>query len=344
MKFIRNAQLGYDRENIVNIPLYSSEPKANYEIFRNSVRSNANIIDATASSYTPSIERWHEGMYFEGRRETDEHMFYRMAADYNLIDLFGMEIIAGRTFDRSISTDLLKSYILNESAVRSIGWSVEEAIGEIFGNKEGKVIGVVKDFNFRSLRLSTQPLVINVFPRMFQYISLKIKPGNIPETIDFTRSTWERINPGFPFDYYFYDDEFDKLYKADMKLERLFKYFTFLAIFISCLGLFGLVAFIAQRRTKEIGIRKVLGAPVSNILFLLSIDFLKLIIIGIVIASPIAYFVMDNWLQGFAYKVNVGVFTFLLSGCFVLIISVLTVGFQVIRASLKNPVNVLKYE
>jgi len=344
MKFIRNKKLGYDRENIINIPLYSSETKAKYELFRNAILGNSDIIDATATSFTPSIERWHEGMYFEGKKETDNHSFYRMAGDFNLIDLFGIEIIAGRTFNRSIPTDLLHSYILNESAVRSIGWTPEEAVGKLFGSNEGKVIGVARDFNFRSLRFETQPLVMNVFPRMFQYVSIKIKPGDIPNTINYLRNSWEKTNPGFPFEYYFYDDEFDKLYKADMKLENLFEYFTFLAIFISCMGLFGLVSYITRRRTKEIGVRKVLGAPVQKLLFLLFKDFTVLILIGFLIASPLAYFVMDNWLQDFAYKTNISIVTILLSGLVVLSVALATVSCQIIKVTLTNPVKILKYE
>jgi putative ABC transport system permease protein len=344
MQFVRNKKLGYDKENIVNIPIYSKETKASYGVFRNAVLSNPNVVGVTATSYTPSIERWREGTFFEGRKENDDHAFYRMSGDFNLIDVFGIEMVEGRSFDRSHPADLLKSYVLNESAVKSIGWSNKEAIGKAFGDSLGMVIGVAKDFHFRSLRFSTMPLAINVMPRMFQYVSIKIKPGDIPNTIRFFESKWNEINPGLPFEFYFYGDEFDKLYKADTKLGILFRYFTFLAIFIACLGLLGLASFMAEKRTKEIGIRKVLGASVSGVVLLLSKEFTKWVLLANVIAWPIAWYTMNNWLQNFAYKIDIGFWVFVLSGGIALIIALLTVSSQAIKAALSNPVEALRYE
>ncbi len=344
MQYVRNKKLGYDRENIVNVPIYSPETKGNYETFRNEILSYPNIIGATATSFTPSVERWREGTFFEGRNETDEHSFFRMSGDYNLLDLFGMEIIAGRNFNRNYPGDLKKAWILNESAVNEIGWSNEEAIGKIFGSSSGRVIGVVKDFNYRSLRRKTAPMAINVLPGMFQYISIKIRPENMRDTINFLENKWLATNPGFPFEYYFYDQEFDKLYKTDLKLETLFKYFTFLAIFIACLGLFGLASFMTQQRTKEIGIRKVLGASVSGIVVLLSKEFTKWVLLANILAWPIAWIAMNSWLQNFAYRIDVGWMTFLLAGLSALLVAFLTVSFQAIKAAVANPINSLRHE
>jgi ABC-type antimicrobial peptide transport system permease subunit len=344
MQYVRNKKLGYDCENIVNVPIYGPETKTNYQIFRNEVLSHAKIVDATATSFTPSVERWREGLYFESRRETDEHMFYRISGDFNLLVLFGIELIAGRAFDRNIPTDLNDAFILNESAIKEIGWTAEEAIGKRFGSEEGQVIGVVKDFHFRSLRREMQPLAINVLPQMFQYVSIKIRPGDIPNTIGFLERTWKAINPGIPFEYYFINEEFDKLYKTDLKLQTLFGYFAFLAIFIACLGLLGLSLFTVQRRTKEIGIRKVLGASVSRIIALLSKDFVKLVLLANLIAWPAAYFAMNKWLQNFAYRIDIGWWMFALAGGLALLIAFVTVSAQAIKAALANPVEALRYE
>ncbi len=187
-------------------------------------------------------------------------MFWRMSGGYNWVELFGLEIIAGRGFKKGITSDLGDAFILNESAARSIGWSSSEAIGKEFGNSPGQVVGVIKDFHFRSLRRNTEPLAVNVSPRAFRYISVKILPEDIPNTIGFLASKWKEINPGLPFEYYFYADEFDKLYQSDIKLKMIFRYFSFMAILVACLGLFGLSLFIVRQKLREICIRKVLGA------------------------------------------------------------------------------------
>ncbi len=347
MRFIKSKGLGYNRENIVNIPIYSPETKSNFDIYRDNILDNANVTGATATSYTPSIERWREGMYFEGRKENDEIGFFRMSGDYNIIDLFGMEIIRGRNFSRSFPSDLKKGYLLNESAVNAAGWNVDGAVGKEFGGSRedpGRVIGVLKNFNFRSLRYGIPPMAINIFPRMYQYISIKIKPGDIQGTIGFLESKWKELNPAYPFEFYFYDDEFDKLYKADLRLEELFKYFTFLAIFIACLGLFGLSLFTVSRRTKEISIRKVLGAGVPEIVFMLLKNLLKLVLAASVLAVPTAWFFMDTWLRNFEYKTPSAWTMYALAGIAALIIALGTVSYHSIKAACTNPVDALKNE
>jgi putative ABC transport system permease protein len=343
MQFIRNKKLGYDRENIINVSIHSTETRERYETFRNEILRNTKIVDASATSFTPSVERWREGLYFEGRKDSDEHSFFRISGDFNFVELFGLELVAGRTFDRTIPSDLNNAYLVNESAVRAIGWTPEGALGKVFGNR-GKVIGVVKDFNFRSLRHDVHPLAINVMPRMFQQISIRIRPDGIPSTISFLESAWSKVNPGFPFEYYFCDTEFDKLYKSDERLQTVFSYFSFLAIFIACLGLFGLSLFTAQRRTKEIGIRKVLGASVAGIIGLLLQGLLKLVLIASLFAWPVAYFAMQSWLRDFAYRIDIGWWVFVLAGGLTLFIALLTVSAHALKAALANPVEALRYE
>ena len=344
MRFVQEKKLGYDRENIVNVPIYSPEAREKYPTYRNEILSHAKIIDVTATSFTPSVERWREGLYFEGRLESDEHSFYRMSGDYNLLEVFDIQLIAGRGFDRNIPADLYDAYILNESAVREIGWQPQEAIGKRFGNRDGVVIGVVTDFHFRSLRREMQPLAINVLPRMFQFISIKTRPGDLSDTIAFLERKWAATNPGIPFEYTFYDDEFEKLYRADLKLKTLFGSFSFLSIFIACLGLFGLSLFVAQRRTKEIGVRKVLGASAPEIVRLLLSGIVKLVLIASIFAWPVAYFAMHSWLAEFAYRTTIHWSIFLFAGGLALLIALLTVSTQAIRAALANPVEALRYE
>lgn len=346
MQFIRSKDLGYNRENILNVPMYSSETKLNYQTFKTEINRNPNIITTTASSYTPSIERWRQGEYFEGRKETDDHMFFRMACDYNYFELFKMEFIAGRNFDKNFPTDGKKAWILNESAVADIGWNPEQTIGKAFGNEDdpGTVIGVVKDFNFRSLRYETKPMAINIIPSSFNYISIKIKPEDISGTIAFIQDKWQNINSNFPFEFYFYDDEFDKLYKSDIKLQVMFQYFTYFAIFIACLGLFGLSMFTVKQRTKEICIRKVLGANFAKTSSILTRDFFKLIFVSYIIAVPISYLIMNRWLQDFTYRVNFSAGTLIISALTVIIITLVTISFQVVKVSFANPASVLKDE
>jgi putative ABC transport system permease protein len=342
MKFITTKDLGYNKANIVNIALHSPEIQARYDVLRNEVLANPEVVDVTATSFTPSVEGWHEGLHFEGRTETDEHMFFRMSGDYNFIDMFEMQVLAGRAFDRSFPTDLEKAFVLNESAVKSIGWSNAEAIGKEFGG--GRVIGVVKDFHFRSLRRNTEPLAINVLTSFYKFAAVRINPVDASGTIGKLRTIWQELNPGVPFEYSFYEEEFEKLYRSDIKMKTIFRFFSFLSIFVSCLGLFGLSLFLIKRKTKEIGIRKVLGADLHHISVLLSGYFVKLIILSNCVALPVAYFVFNSWLQGFAYRIHIGVLTLMMSGIIVLVIAMATISFQVIKVSLINPVDVIKYE
>ncbi len=345
MSFVRTKKLGYDRANIVNVSIQSSETRNHYETFRNEIIQQANIIDATATSFTPSVERWREGLYFEGRTDDDNQSFFRISGDFNFADLFGMEVIAGRSFDRAIGSDLNHAYLLNETAVKEIGWMPEEAVGKSFGSvAQGRVIGVLKDFHFRSLRREMHPLAINVFPRFYQYISIKIRPGNVPDTIEFLEQKWAEVNPGIPFEYYFYDTEFDKLYKADNKLQVLFSYFTAISIFIASLGLFGLSLYIVQQRTKEIGIRKVLGASIPSVIHLVSKDLIKLVVFANLLAWPLAYLMMDQWLQDFAYRVGLSWSVFFLAGGAAFVIAIVTVTSHGLKAALANPIESLRYE
>jgi putative ABC transport system permease protein len=220
-------------------------------------------------------------------------------------------------------------------------------VGQTFGRNEkpdGMVIGVMKNFHLHSLRQEIQPLFIYLNNNWGSSVSTRIRAENIPASIEHMRSVWEKYSPQYPFDYFFLDDEFNRMYKSEEKLSAIFGAFTFLAIFIACLGLFGLASFTAERKTKEIGIRKVLGASIGQLLLLLSRDFMKLVLAANIIAWPLVWYAMNQWLQGFAYRASLGWLMFALTAAVALLIALLTVSYQTLKAALANPVEALRYE
>ncbi|HEX9654057.1 MAG TPA: FtsX-like permease family protein, partial [bacterium] len=250
------------------------------------------------------------------------------------------------------STDSTEAFILNETAVKKIGWaSPADAIGRPFGygSRNGKIIGVVRDFHYESLHVPITPVVLIIMPQNFNSISVRIRPENgedMAATLDFLEKVWREYRPNFPFTYSFLDDRYEQLYQSEHKLGQTFSAFSALAIFIGCLGLFGLASYTAEQRTKEIGIRKVMGASVSNLVVLLSRDFTKLVTVATVVSWPMAYFAMNRWLQDFAYRIDINsqLLTFLLAAALALAIALMTVSVQAIKAALINPVDSLRYE
>jgi putative ABC transport system permease protein len=273
--------------------------------------------------------------------------------DEDYVDLYDMKILEGRNFSREFPNDPQGSIIINQTAARKLGWEDDPLIHEIEVGHEMlrkkmrfKVIGVVEDFHFQSLHEEVNPMILynSCLYGSFDRVSVKIRPENIQSTMAFLESTWNGIDPQYPFEFSFVDDQFDELYRAEERMGSLFGYFTGLAIAIGCLGLFGLTSFTAEQRTKEIGIRKVLGASVSGIIFLLVREFTKWVLLAVLIAWPIGYFVMNNWLQNFAYRIDVGVGTLVMAALLALVVSLFTVSFQSIRAALAEPIDSLRYE
>ncbi|UCC40199.1 MAG: hypothetical protein JSV96_01715 [Candidatus Aminicenantes bacterium] len=258
-----------------------------------------------------------------------------------------MEIVEGRDFSKDFPSDIKSAYILNESAVKAFGW--KSAVGKQFMVERadltmGTVIGVMKDFHFASLRHNIRPLALILDPVRGNHFSLKIAPKNMSETLSFIENKFKEFAPNAPFSYSFIDDEIAELYMEEEKLGKLISSFSILAILIACLGLLGLASFAINKRTKEIGIRKALGASISNIITLLIREFLKLVLLANIVAWPVAYYAMNRWLQNFAYRVDVGLWLFVLSALLALIIAVLTIGYHAIKAALANPADSLRYE
>ena len=237
--------------------------------------------------------------------------------------------------------------ILNETAVKKLGWGdSENAIGKpfIYGNRQVKIIGVVKDFHFESLHNEITPIAFFIFPRLFQRISVKMKPVETSAAIEFIRQKWNEFSPNYPFDYTFIEDRYEQRYQSEKKLSQVLTYFSVLAVLIACLGLVGLTSFTAEQKTKEIGIRKVLGASVNSIIFLLVRKFSIWVIAANIFAWPVSFYIMNRWLQNFAYRIDMTIFTFLFSALIALLITVITVSYQSVKAAVANPVKSLKYE
>jgi putative ABC transport system permease protein len=354
LEFCRTKNLGLNKEHLVILPA-SDEMVQRYPAFKNRLLQHPNITGVAASKRVPSARL----LDSSGARiidgEKSEPINFRIAnvrVDHDFIDTYGMEIIAGRNFSTEFSTDSTEAFILNETAVKKIGWaSAADAIGKPFGygSRNGKIIGVVKDFHYESLHVPITPVVLLIMPQNFNSISVRIRPErmeDITATLGFLENVWQEYRPNFPFTYSFLDDRYDQLYLSEHKLGQIFSAFSALAIFIGCLGLFGLASYTAEQRTKEIGIRKVMGASVSNLVLLLSKDFTKLVAVATLVSWPLAYFAMTSWLQDFAYRININsqLLTFFMAAGLALGIALVTVSYQAIKAALINPVNSLRYE
>ncbi|MCU0424820.1 MAG: ABC transporter permease [Candidatus Kapabacteria bacterium] len=349
VEYCRTVDLGFTKDYIVTLR-GDRAMSERIERIKSELLQNTNIVAIGASRRVPSgrlldSQGWR--IEKDGAMQSLDFRIANVPIDYTFIPTYGMTMAAGRNFSKDFATDTTEAFILNESAVRAIGWTAaEEAIGKGFehGDRKGKIVGVVKDFHFESMREKISPLVFLVGKSSLRTISLKIRPENIPATLDFLRSKWKIYRPEFEFDYEFLDARFDKLYKSEEKLGQLFGIFAGIAVFVGCLGLFGLAAFTAERRTKEIGIRKVMGASVLNIVALLSKDFLLLVSIAFLLACPLAYWAMRKWLQTFAYATTIGVDVLLLSGAVAVFAAFAAILWQTLKAARSNPVNALKYE
>jgi len=250
----------------------------------------------------------------------------------------------GRFFSKEYSTDVADSYVINEAAVKAM--EMDNPIGKEFKvwDLSKRIIGVVKDYNFESLRKKIIPMAMRIDPGWYQQVCIRIAPQNVEGTLGFIENKWKEIYPEYPFEYQFLGDRLQNLYRSEKATGKLISVFTILALFISCLGIFGLSSYTAEQRTKEIGIRKVLGASVASVVKYISKEFIILVLIANVCVCPIAYILLNKWLQTFAYQINIGWSTFVLTGLAVLVVSLLTVSWQILRAAMANPVDSLRYE
>jgi len=347
LDFIRNKKLGFDKEHVVVIRVDQPEMRKRYEPFRRDLLQKPGTVSVTGSTSFPGINPSLSLFVPEGAEDKKSLTLRNVFVDYDFIKTFGMEMKEGRDFSRDFQTDASQAFIINETAAREFGW--ESAAGKKLTDLDrgsGYVIGVLKDFHFRSKHQKIEPLVLSIRPdeRYIYFISMKFGQADVREILSFLKEKWKEYSPGRPLDYFFLDENFDKLYRAEERLSQIFSAFSFLAIFIACLGLFGLAAFTAEQRTKEIGIRKALGASAANIALLLSKEFTKWVIVANIIAWPLAYFAMSRWLQNFAYRISIGLWMFFLGASLALVIAFITVSFQAVKAALANPVDALRFE
>jgi putative ABC transport system permease protein len=349
VEFWINKDLGYDKEHIVLLPA-SPEIRSNLESVKTQLLKNPNISHVAGSRLVPTnnlVNSW-GGRRLDG--DEPEPLQFRLAVhecDYDFIDTYGMEILAGRNFSREYGTDDSAAFILNESAIGKLGWKdPEKAVGKPlrYGGQDGRVIGVVKNFHFESLHNKIVPIIFLINENGIRSISVKVRSENIRETIRFLEDKWQALRPEYPFEYRFLDDQYNNLYRSEVRLGEIFGVFAVLAVLIACLGLLGLVSFTAEQKTKEIGIRKVLGATVGGIVMLMTKEFSRWIIIANLVAWPIARYSMNAWLENFAYRIDISLWMFVLAGAVALLIALLTVGWQALRAAFINPVESLRYE
>ena len=322
-----------------------------FDAFRNELLSNSHVKNAGRSSRIPTGRLLDANGARIKRSDTLEPAnadIKFVSADQDFVPTYGVKIVAGRGFSRDFSTDT-GSFLINEAAVRALGFkSNEDVIGRDFGygGRTGKLIGVFNDFHFESMHEKIVPLVLLV-PRSgnrYGNISIKIAGNNIPAALAHVEKTWRSFLPDVPYQFTFLDENFERLYQSEERQKTIFTVFAFIAIFIACLGLFGLSAFAISQRVKEIGIRKVLGASVDTIVTLLAKDFLKLVAIAAILAFPIAWLAMDRWLQDFAYRINVPWWVFIIAGLLAAIIAFVTISFQAVKAAFANPVKSLRSE
>ncbi len=343
--FIRNKNLGYNKEQVLIVPTHRSENTINKSpVLKKAFLNIPGVINTSIISQIPGERPWTRSFKNTGQQGP---FIGTIWADTDFIKTYKMKIVAGREFSGKTGSDMGRSTIINETAVGFLGFSsVEKALGSPLNtdSRTWNIIGVIKDFHFNSLHKKISPVVIHASDKKPFNLSLKINTGNVPRLINSLKDEWEKILPDRPFDYYFLDSRFDRLYQADQRIGTFIIYFTCLAIVIVSLGLFGLAALITGQRTKEIGVRKVLGAPVTNIVYLVLRYFLMINVLSIIISAPIIYYMMNKWLQNFAYKINPDILTFVYSGIFALAVTVLAVGQQAIKAARSNPVDALKHE
>ena len=349
LKYMKNTNLGFDKEQVLIIPISDESTVESLAPFKEELKNNPSIINVAASSHVPGQTTYYNPFLPEGFTRDQMPWMGQLNVDVDYLPTLEIEFVAGRNFSQELKTDQTRSVIINETAAKRFGWDnpVGKTIGELSnsgGILKRPVIGVVKDFHIESLHREIVPLLITNNPEWLNTLSIKIRTQNIPETMDFLSKRWNQHNPYRPFQFSFLDDSFDAQYRADEKLSKIFSYFSILAIFIACLGLFGLASYMAEQRTKEIGIRKVLGASISEIVKLLTKEFSKWVLAANIIAWPVAYYAMNKWLEGFAYRVGMKISTFLLAAIVTLAIALLTVSYKAVCSAKADPANSLRYE
>ncbi|UCE41452.1 MAG: ABC transporter permease [Candidatus Aminicenantes bacterium] len=346
LHYIRNKELGFDKEHVVVIQ--RAEKLGSQQLaFKNQLYQNPAVLNATFTDSLPQILLEAKVFQKEGAGSQENNTLITITADYDLLETYGLEMISGRYFERERSTDT-EAVVLNETAIKAL--DIQDPLEKRFvlvglKRRPMDIIGIINDFHMESLHTKIGPTAVILFgTRPSVLLSVRVRPGDLPKTLGFLEDKWSEFTNNQPFEYVFFDDQFDMLYKAEIQAGKVITAFACLAVFIACLGLLGLASFTASQRTKEIGIRKVLGATTSGILVLLNKDFVKRVLVANLIAWPLAYYAMNKWLQNFAYRIRINIWMFLASSVIALLIAFFTVSYQTFRAARGNPVDSLRYE
>jgi putative ABC transport system permease protein len=355
ISYMNNKDLGFQKEQVLFFQVRSDVEK-NLESFKSELRNSTHIVSVTSGYGLPGDRFAGDNITIPGKDGNKNYPANVFIGDHDYIKTLGLRLIAGRDFSRDMTTDEEQAFIINETAVKDFGFGTpEKALGQrmnwdkwepdsLHPVKEGRVIGVVKDFNYKSLHEKIMTSVIQIYPKVVYKVAVKIRPDDIKSTIAYINKVWNKFSPGYPLAYQFMDESYGAMYRSEEKLGSLLWAFTIMAIVIGCMGLFALAALSAEQRVKEIGIRKVLGAGILNIVGLLSRNFLLLVLLASIIAFPIAWWAMNNWLDDFPYRITISIGVFLIATLAALAIAFITVSFQAIKAALANPVKSLRAE
>ncbi|MFA8343669.1 MAG: FtsX-like permease family protein [Rhodothermaceae bacterium] len=349
MDYVKNRDLGFEKERKLVVNVDDNELMQRLDVLLPELNKHSNILLSSVSYRVPGDKNWSDTAFklLEASRDDFELSIYS-SIDEHYINTMGIKLLAGRVFSREHPAELEEGLIVNELFTKKMGYktpqeAVDKHIEILHNSSSRKIIGVVKDFNFKPLQQKLEPIAFR-YNRSGRYVTIRIKNASIPETINYVKGTVEKFSAKTDFSYFFLDEQFDAQYKKEERIQKLFGYFSLFAIFIACLGLFGLAAYITERRTKEIGIRKVMGAGVNQIITMLSREFLKWVVIANIIAWPVAYYFMDDWLNNFAYRIDLGVLPFILSGIMAVLIALVTVTYQTYKAAVANPIESITCE
>ena len=344
LTYIKNKNLGLISDQVVVVPIYQAQVKPRYELFKKEILSNPAILNASAVAYFPGTQGFNQNTWWEGLAEGDNSNYMDwISVDKDFINTLKIELLKGEFFPKDISGKGPVYYVLNELALKKIGW--DDPIGKRFDIiGKGEVVGIVKNFNFKSLHNELKPVALTFYPSLFDNLMIKISAENIPNTMDFLKKKWDSLFPQYPFEFTFLNDDFQKMYKKETTTSLIITYISLLALFVSCIGLFGLVLFTIDNRIKEIGIRKVAGSTTGKIIAMLNLEFIKSILVSFIIACPIIIYFMQKWLENFAYRINLSWWIFASAGMITIIISLLTVSWHTWNTATKNPVDCLRHE
>jgi putative ABC transport system permease protein len=345
LNFLKTQDMGFQKEAVVLLQTPRSI-REKMDAFRNELSQYSAVMNTSTASGEPG--GFHDATSIDIDGKDSEHRLRIAFVDEKYIETYGLKLVNGRNFSKNIASDTSQALILNETAIKKLGWTAEEALNkkihlEYFDSLPRKVVGVVKDYHFASLKEKIEPLVLSMSHRNW-ILAVKLAPNQLSAGLDNIQKTWQKFAPESPFEYRFLDDSFFSLYENEQKQEKVFMVFAVLSILLACLGIFGLASFNTEQRKKEIGIRKVLGASVSQIIFLISQDFLVLVFWAFVLSSPIAWYFVHQWLQDFAYRVELSGALFIIPGFIALVISFLTIIYQALKAGHTNPVDALRNE